>query len=90
MIAIAGGNFAGAPLVLPAMDSPLRFAGIVVLTAVLVVAALMLVPRLDRPAPAGKVDPSGSVSSPALTVDPDYWTPERMAEAKPAPMPTPR
>jgi hypothetical protein len=72
------------------MDSPLRFAGIVVLTAVLVVAALLLVPRLGAPAPAGKVvDPSGSVGSPVLTVDPDYWTPERMAEAKPAPMPMP-
>ena len=73
------------------MDSPLRFAGIVVLTAVLVVAALLLVPRPGgAPAPARAVDPSGSVSSPAMPFDPDYWTPERMAEAKPMPMPTER
>jgi hypothetical protein len=34
-------------------------------------------------------DPNGSVSSPALPYDPGYWTPERMASAKPMPMPSP-
>jgi hypothetical protein len=73
------------------MDTPLRFAGIVLLTAVLLVAALMLVPGLGAEPPAGGgVDPSGSVGSPVMPVDPGYWTPERMAEAKPMPMPTPR
>ena len=72
------------------MDSPLRFAGIVLLTAVLLVAALMLVPRQGAAPPAGGVDPSESVGSPVMPVDPGYWTPERMAEAKPMPMPTPR
>jgi hypothetical protein len=69
------------------MDTPMRFAGIVVLTAVLVVAALLLVPRLGG-APTPAVDPSWSVGSPAMPFDPGYWTPERMAQAKPAPMPT--
>jgi hypothetical protein len=69
------------------MDTPMRFAGIVVLTTVLVVAALLLVPRLGG-APRPAADPGGSVGSPPLAVDPAYWTPERMAEAKPAPMPT--
>ena len=69
------------------MDTPLRFAGIVVLTAVLVVAALLLVSRLGG-APAPAADPNGSVGSPAMPFDPDYWTPERMAEARPMPMPT--
>ena len=72
------------------MDSPLRFAGILLLTAVVMVAALLLVPRLGGAPPAGRVDPSGSVGSPVMPVDPGYWTPERMAEAKPMPMPTPR
>jgi hypothetical protein len=71
------------------METPLRFAGIVLVTAVLVVAALLLVPRLGAP-PAGSVDPSGSVSSPVMAIEPDFWTPERMAEAQPVPMPTPR
>ncbi len=31
-----------------------------------------------------------SVSSPVMPSDPGYWTPERMANAKPMPMPTPR
>jgi hypothetical protein len=70
------------------MDSPLRFAGIVVLTAVLLVTALLLVPGQGGPPRA--VDPNGSVSSPVMPVDPDYWTPERMSEAQPMPMPTPR
>jgi hypothetical protein len=35
-------------------------------------------------------DPNGSVSSPVLPFDPGYWTPERMANAKPMPMPTVR
>jgi hypothetical protein len=69
------------------MDTPLRAAGVVLVTAVLVVAALLLAPRLGG-APAPAVDPSGSVGSPAMPFDPGYWTPERMAEAKPAPMPT--
>lgn len=70
------------------MDTPLRFAGIVIATALLLVAALLLVPRLGA-APASRVvDPSGSVGSPVMPFDPDYWTPERMAEAKPMPMPT--
>ncbi|HEV3398453.1 MAG TPA: hypothetical protein VG693_04100 [Actinomycetes bacterium] len=34
-------------------------------------------------------DPDTSVSSPALPYDPGYWTPERMASAKPMPMPSP-
>ena len=73
------------------MDTPLRFVGIVLLTAVLLVAALMLLPGLGAGPPAGGgADPSGSVGSPAMPVDPGYWTPERMAEAKPMPMPTPR
>ena len=71
-----------------AMDSPLRFAGIVLATAVLVVAALVLVGRMGG-GPAA-VDPNGSVSSPVMTIEPDFWTPERMAEAQPAPMPTVR
>ena len=73
------------------MDTSLRFAGILLVTAVLVVAALLLVPGLGGPAPApNAVDPSGSVGSPMMPVDPGYWTPERMAEAEPMPMPTPR
>ena len=65
----------------------MRFAGTLLVTAALLVAALLLLPRLGPP-PAPAVDPSGSVGSPALPFDPDYWTPERMAEAKPMPMPT--
>jgi hypothetical protein len=84
----ANGNFASGLVVLLAMDSPLRFAGIVVLTAVLLVVALMLVPGQGKPSRA--VDPKGSVGSPVMPVDPGYWTPERMAEAQPMPMPTPR
>ncbi len=38
---------------------------------------------------AGSKDPDTSVSSPALPYDPGYWTPERMASAKPMPMPSP-
>ena len=38
---------------------------------------------------AGSVDPNAAVSSPVLPLVPGYWTPERMAEAKPMPMPTP-
>jgi hypothetical protein len=69
------------------MDTtPLRFAGIVLLTAMLLVAALLLVPGGGG---AG-VDPNVSVGSPTQAVEPDFWTPERMAEAQPAPMPTPR
>lgn len=70
------------------MDSPLRFAGIVILTAVLLAAALLLVPGQGGPRRA--VDPNGSVSSPVMPIEPDFWTPERMAEAQPMPMPTPR
>ena len=35
-------------------------------------------------------DPDAPVSSPVMPPDPGYWTPERMANAKPMPMPTPR
>ena len=35
-------------------------------------------------------DPNRPVSSPAMPSDAGYWTPERMANAKPMPMPTPR
>jgi hypothetical protein len=56
------------------------------------------VPALPEPiapssSPATKPaspDPNSSVSSPALPYDPGYWTPERMASAKPMPMPSPR
>ena len=42
-----------------------------------------------RSVAAGSVDPNAAVSSPVLPLAPGYWTPERMAEAKPMPMPTP-
>lgn len=71
------------------MDTPLRFAGIVILTAVLLVAALLLVPSQGG-APRPAFDPNGPVSSPVMSIEPDFWTPERMAEAQPAPMPTVR
>src|SRR4051794_2054322 len=69
--------------------APLRFAGAVLATAILTTGGLVLAGwAADPPAPAR--DPPGSVSSPVQAVDPRYWTPERMAEAKPMPMPTPR
>ena len=39
--------------------------------------------------PPSSVDPNAAVSSPVLPFEPGYWTPERMADAKPMPMPTP-
>lgn len=56
------------------------------------------VPAVEEPAPASRPPASGapaqvpdtSVSSPVLPYDPGYWTPERMASAKPMPMPSPR
>jgi len=50
-------------------------------------------PPVAKPAPAplppeARSDPNGSVSSPVMPFDPGYWTPERMANAKPMPMPT--
>ena len=52
------------------------------------------VPDPATPAKAAETqsptDPDGPVSSPAMPSDPGYWTPERTANAKPMPMPTPR
>ncbi len=55
------------------------------------------VPALEEPVAnsrpptsrAASPDPDTAVSSPALPYDPGYWTPERMASAKPMPMPSP-
>jgi hypothetical protein len=69
--------------------APLRFAGAVLATAILTTGGLVLAGWAADPAAPAR-DPAGSVSSPVQTFDPGYWTPERMAEAKPMPMPTPR
>ena len=45
-------------------------------------------PPPARSAPANSVDPDTTVSSPVLPMAPGYWTPERMADAKPMPMPS--
>ena len=49
-------------------------------------------PVTPPPAPVSRAplqDPDAPVSSPALPYDPGYWTPERMASARPMPMPSP-
>ena len=43
--------------------------------------------RGEATRPAGPPD-VGSSGAPAGSFDPDYWTPERMRSAKPAPGPT--
>ena len=45
-------------------------------------------PSSTAPAAHRPENPDAAVSSPALPYDPGYWTPERMANAKPMPMPT--
>ena len=45
-------------------------------------------PGTPAPAAPRAENPDAPVSSPPLPYDPTYWTPERMADAKPMPMPT--
>ena len=67
----------------------------IVATSVLVVPGLAgagdggVAPGVPEPAPRAETpNPDAAVSSPALPYDPNHWTSERMANAKPMPMPT--
>lgn len=64
---------------------------VVLVTAAVVLGAAAVAGLRGTGGPAGPAAPVGPevAGGPAEHTDPDYWTEERMRDAKPAPMPTP-
>lgn len=64
---------------------------VALVAATVVVGASVIAGLRGTVGPAAPADPAGPevADSPAEHTDPDYWTEERMRDAKPVPMPQP-